>query len=331
MLSTRQLPRGAARFNTPHGAGRNAGLHAGGHAGHGQRAHGRPAARHRHPDDPGQHLPPGPAAGRRGRRGAGRVARAFGLGRPDPHRQRRLPALQPGPQYARSPRRRPSFARTSTATCSSCRPSGPWRFKRRWAATWRWCWTTSWRCPTSRPWCATPPSGPSAGPGAAGRPQTRQDQALFAIVQGGLDPELRIESHRAAGRAGLSRLCRRRIERGRRRRPRCTACWRRTVPGHARRSAPLPDGRRAARGPAGSHSPGDRPVRLRDADPQRPQCDGVYRTTGRCGCATCSTSATIGRWRTAALARRAATAGGICGTCSWPTRCWGRSCSRCTT
>ena len=103
----------------------------------------------------------------------GRAARLLGLERTDPHRQRRLPALQPGAQYPRSPRRRPSSARTSTATCSSCRPSGPWRFKRRWAATWRWCWTTSWRCPTSRRWCATPWSAPSAGPGVAQQAQTR--------------------------------------------------------------------------------------------------------------------------------------------------------------
>ena len=39
---------------------------------------------------------------------------------------------------------------------------------------------------------ATPPSGPSAGPRRCRDAAARPDQALFAIVQGGLDPELRI-------------------------------------------------------------------------------------------------------------------------------------------
>ena len=51
----------------------DAGLHAGRHPGDGQGADPRPASRHRDADDPGQHLPPGPAA-RRGRRGRDRRA-----------------------------------------------------------------------------------------------------------------------------------------------------------------------------------------------------------------------------------------------------------------
>ncbi len=52
-------------------------------------------------DGPGQHLSSGAAARRRGGRGAGRAAPLHGLGRPDPDRQRRLPALQPGPDDAK--------------------------------------------------------------------------------------------------------------------------------------------------------------------------------------------------------------------------------------
>ncbi len=47
------------------------------------------------------------------------------------------------------------------------------------------------------------------------RAQTRRDQALFAIVQGGLDPELRLDCARRADRARFSGLRRRRAERGR--------------------------------------------------------------------------------------------------------------------
>ena len=45
----------------------------------------------------------------------------------------------------------------------------------------------------------------------------------------------------------------------------------------AGRQAALPDGRRPAGGPARRRRRGHRPVRLRDADPQRPQRLGVHR------------------------------------------------------
>ena len=47
-------------------------------------------------DPPRQHLPPHAAARRRPGRGAGRAPRVHGLGGTLPHRQRRLPGLQPG-------------------------------------------------------------------------------------------------------------------------------------------------------------------------------------------------------------------------------------------
>ncbi len=44
--------------------------------------------------------------------------------------------------------------------------------------------------------------------------QRRPDQALFGIVQGGIFPDLRVESARTLPRPGLPRLCHRRAERG---------------------------------------------------------------------------------------------------------------------
>ena len=56
---------------------------------------------------------------------ARRPAPLHGLGRPDPDRQRRLSALQPRADHEGHRRAGASFARTSTAACSSSRPSGP--------------------------------------------------------------------------------------------------------------------------------------------------------------------------------------------------------------
>ncbi len=119
------------------------------------------------PDDPGQHLSSGLAAGRRGGASIGRAARLFGLAGPDPHRQRRLSDLQPRAKHAASPRPAPCFARTSTARCWNCRPSGPSPFKRRWAATSRWCSTMSSPCRTTPRRFARPLGEASAGPNAA--------------------------------------------------------------------------------------------------------------------------------------------------------------------
>ena len=98
---------------------RDAGVHAGRHAGHRQGTDARAARRGRRADHPRQHLSPRAAARRRAHRRAGRPASLHGLGRPDPHRQRRLPGLQPRRRRARSTIAPPSSARTSTAPCWS--------------------------------------------------------------------------------------------------------------------------------------------------------------------------------------------------------------------
>ena len=91
------------------------GLHARGHPGHGEGHHARPAGGDRPPGDPGQHLPPGPAARRRAGARPGRPARLHGLGRA---RSSRIPAASrssPWPPCARSRRRAWPSRATSTA------------------------------------------------------------------------------------------------------------------------------------------------------------------------------------------------------------------------
>ena len=151
--------------------GRHAGLHAGRHAGHGQGRRPRPAARNRRADDPGQHVSPRAAAGRANGRGARRPARVHGLGRADPHRQRRLSGLQPRRSHddRRSRRAIPLAHRRRSA--SNSRPSGPSRSRSSSAATWRWCSITWSRCPTTAKSWPTRCGAACAGPSAAERPR----------------------------------------------------------------------------------------------------------------------------------------------------------------
>ena len=107
------------------------------------------------------------------------------------------------------------------------------------------------------------------------------DTLLFGIVQGGLDFDLRRRSAEELGRDRLRRLRARRVlgrraaggdvGGGGRRRPRCCPA----------RPAALPDGRRHARRPRRRGGGGRRPVRLRDADPQRPQRAAAHLARAR--------------------------------------------------
>ena len=105
---------------------------------------------------------------------------------------------------------------------------------------------------------------------------TRADQALFAIVQGGLDAELRAESAERlvaldfVGYA-IGGLSVGEPPRGDVRGARCDGA------AVAARSAAVSDGRRPADRFVGRDQPRRRLVRLRDADAQRPQCAGVHR------------------------------------------------------
>ena len=111
-----------------------------------------------------------------------------------------------------------------------------------------------------------PPNGASAGPSVVARRETRTDQALFGIVQGGLDAELRVSGARRMAKldfpgyavGGLS------VGESPEEMYRVLDA---TAP-RTGRSTALPDGRWAAARFARSHPSRHRSVRLRLADAQ---------------------------------------------------------------
>ena len=264
--------------------------------------------------------------GRRRGRGAGRAAPFHGLGRPDPDRQRRVPGLQPGtalPRDGRSGRVPLAYRR---AADRRCRPSGRWRSRRRWAATWPWCWITWWRCPATR------------------RPSRTRVERTVALGRAlpRRRPAARLRRCSPSSRAGwipdLRRWCAEQLVEL-------------DFPGYAvgglsvgetpdemyrildvtcpllpARPAALPDGRGPAGGSPGGDPPRHRPVRLRDAHAQRPQRPGVYRRGPAAAAEPGASARSAAAWSRTAPAWPAATAGGICATCSWPARCWARCC-----
>ena len=147
-------------------------------------------------DDPRQHVPLDAAAGRANRRRARRPARVHGLGRPDSHRQRRLPGLQPGRAHDRSTNTACVSARTSTAPWSSSRPSEPSPSRSSSAATSRWCSTTSSRCPADRE------AGRRRHARAALRWAERCQAAATRTRSGAVRDRARRARRRAAGRIG---------------------------------------------------------------------------------------------------------------------------------
>ena len=288
-------------------------------------------ARHRRPDDPGQYLSPGAAPGRRGGRGARRSARIQRLSGPiltDSGGFQIFSLAQnakiteegatfrshlDGNLFELSPER----AVAIQEALGSRRGDGAR--------------TTWWRCPTSRAWCATPTERTIRwAERAAAAAQTRRDQALFAIVQGGLDAELRVECARR-----LAEL---------------------DFPGYA------VGGLSVGEEPAEMYRvldatvpalPADRPRYLMGVGRPQDLLEAIRRGIDLFDCvlptrngrnALAYTDAGPVRLRNlqyrarlaaagrpAAPARPADTAGAICGICSWPARCWGRCSSRPTT
>ena len=117
--------------------------------------------------------------------------------------------------------------------------------------------------------------GPIAGRSARWRPTRRPDQAMFGIIQGGLDPELRAASTQFIAGAAVRwpvhrRAGRRRDARAARRGARC----RRAAAGRRSASA-LPDGPRLAGRPARGRPSRHRPVRQRAAGAGRPERPAV--------------------------------------------------------
>ena len=217
-------------------------------------------------------------------RAARRAAPVHRLAAPDPHRQRRLPGVQPGgPAHDHrggrrvpvAPRRQPPPAHAGDAPSTSRRTSAP---------TSRWCSTSARR--TRRPTttarasmertAALGAARPRPLPRAVARGARAPDgdatpaRCSSASCRAACTRDLRAESAGADARDRLRGVRHRRAERRRaargdvRRRRRATAA-------PARRPAPLPDGDGHARRPRRVRGAGHRHVRLRAADPERPQ------------------------------------------------------------
>ena len=167
---------------------------------------------------PGQHLSPGPAAGRGGRRRAGRPARVHGLGRPDPDRLGRVPGVQPGATGARSTTTASTFRSHLDGRAARPDPRAgrgdPGGARRRHGDVPR---------PVPRP-AGAPKEAIADGRRAArvalggavhGSRTAAPDQALFGIVQGGATPTSARECADALIATGFRRLRDRRRERRR--------------------------------------------------------------------------------------------------------------------
>ena len=153
-------------------------------------------ARDRRLDHPRQHVPPVPAPGPRAHRAARRPAPVHGLGRPDPDRLGRVPG-----RLARRPAGRRRRRRHVPLPSRRLHPPVHARARdrasrRRSARTSRSPSTSRSSRPRRGPSWPTRPSAPTAGRSARWPRTSATDQALFGIVQGGLDPDLRAESTR---------------------------------------------------------------------------------------------------------------------------------------
>ena len=190
-------------------------------------------------------------------------------------RRRRQPATvhRATARSWRSARRASASAPTSTDTSGCSAPRARWPSRRRCTRTSRSCSTSARRftSPVSTP--RGRPSAPTAGSSGAcaGTNSTGpRDQAVYGIVQGGVEHDLRLES------AGRDRRERVRRDRDRRHaRPRQAADVRGRLVGDrraraARPRAPAPPARdRRRRRSHQRRRAWDRHVRLRDADPAR--------------------------------------------------------------
>ena len=149
-----------------------------------------------------------PAAGPRAHRAARRPAPVHGLGRRDPDRLGRLPGGQPGrPALDRRRRRDVSLAPRRLASSAS-RPSTRSPSRRRSARTSRSASTS--RCRRMRRPRREVAEATARTHRWAERclaAHQRPDQALFGIIQGGLEPDLRAESTRVIAALPFDGIC----------------------------------------------------------------------------------------------------------------------------
>ena len=250
------------------------------------------------------YLRPGPRADRPARR----PPSVHGLGRPDPDRLGRLPG-----RLARRPagrrRGRRHVPQPPRRLAPPVHAGGRDRASRRRSARTSRSPSTS-RSSRARRGPSSPmrPSAPIAGRSARSRPTRRPDQAIFGIVQGGLEPDLRAASTRFIAEPAVRRHLHRRP--GRRRDARAArrdARRRRPAP-RRRPAAALPDGPRLAGGPARGRPSRRRPVRFGAARRGSP---GTASCGSRAAGSTCATSASSTIRRRSRTTARASPAGGF--------------------
>ena len=282
----------------------------------------------------GQHLPPDAAAGRRAHRRARRPAQLHALGSADPHRLRRLPGDEPrqAAQDHRRGRRLPVAHRRLARTCS--RPSGRSRSSACSAPTSRCNSTSAWRCrhraqETRSRHAALAGLGRALPRGVRAVPRARAGgpgQALFGIVQGGIDAELRQRSAEALVAMDLPGYADRRAGGGR-------AAGGDAGDAGDDHAAPaggqaaLPDGRRHADRPDRERRARHRHVRLRDADPLGPPRPGLHLgRQGQPAQRPLRRRSGARSMRRAAARRRATTAAPTCITSSSRRSIWAPCC-----
>jgi hypothetical protein len=223
------------------------------------------------------------------------------------------------------------FAATSTSRCTCCRPSAPSRCRRPSASD----------IMMVLDVCVDVPLRRGHHPAAMERThrwalrslaaRTDSPQALFAIVQGGVVPELRKAVGGLPHAAPLRRL-RHRRPRGRRH---ALAARGHHPPRRGAappRPAALPDGRRHAARPALAMLGGRRHVRLHPPDAARVAGHGVHLDGPREAHPRTNAQADVRLDATCTVRRPAPpSAARTCTTCSSAMSRWGRGSSRCTT
>ena len=157
----------------------------------------------------------------------------------------------------------------------------------------------------------------------------RDDRALFGIVQGGVDPELRASLPPDGGARIRGVWHRRTVGGGVGGRPQW--CARRRRSRTAVGASAVRDGARRHRGDPRCRGTGLRPLRLRAADSTGPARQGaapprrLLDQASRVG-----QRLEVRSIRTAGVSPAAGTAGATCVTCSTPRSCSASVCSRCT-
>ena len=186
----RRRPAGVGHDGARHAT--DAVLHAGRHPRRDQVPQRRRLRAPRRRDRARQHVPPDAAPGRRRRRPLRWARPVRRVARPDAHRLRRVPGVLARAEGRRRRRDVPQHLRRVDASIHARSRPSPSRSCS--APTSRWCSTSARRCRRRPRSFALAVERTAAWAARARAAHTPRDQALFGIVQGGIDEVLRAES-----------------------------------------------------------------------------------------------------------------------------------------